>query len=292
MRKILVLRGGALGDFIVTLPALALLRDRWPDAHLALAGNAPAAALALDSRLLDRAYSQHDARWSALYSSAPLPPAFAAELATFDLVLNFWPDPDGDLARRFPLHADQIFLTASALPTLVPAAAHYCEPLRALGLTTNSVHHVLARPARDAHLIAVHPGSGSRQKNWPVSRWIELCTWLTTEHRAELLIITGEADAPAASALARFGASAHQLPLHALLARLQSCRFFLGHDSGISHLAAACSVPSLLLFGPTAPGIWAPPAPHVQVIRRGPTLDAISPSDVQAALHSLLAPPA
>ena len=95
MRKILVLRGGALGDFIVTLPALALLRQRWPHAHLEFVGNATAAALA--AHLVDRIHSQHESRWSALYSTAPLPVAFAAELATFDLILNFWPDPDGDL---------------------------------------------------------------------------------------------------------------------------------------------------------------------------------------------------
>ena len=47
MRRILVLRGGALGDLIVTLPALALLRRRWPEAHIALIGNTTAARLAL-----------------------------------------------------------------------------------------------------------------------------------------------------------------------------------------------------------------------------------------------------
>ena len=30
--KILVLRGGALGDFLLTLPAVAGIREKWPDA--------------------------------------------------------------------------------------------------------------------------------------------------------------------------------------------------------------------------------------------------------------------
>ena len=46
MRRLLILRGGALGDFLVTLPALALLRQRWPDAEIELIGNPVAAALA------------------------------------------------------------------------------------------------------------------------------------------------------------------------------------------------------------------------------------------------------
>ena len=289
MRKILVLRGGALGDCLVTLPALALLRQRWPAAQVELVGNATAAALALGAGLLHRVHSQHAARWAALYSPDPLPPAFAHELAAFDLVLNFWPDPDGTLARRFPLAAGQVFLSAPALPTRAPAAAHYCEPLRALGLAPAALWHPLGTPAADATLVAVHPGSGSPKKNWPLSRWTELSAWLVREHGAALLLITGEADAAAARALAPFGLPAHQLPLPTLVARLTRCRLFLGHDSGISHLAAACGVPSLLLFGPTDAATWAPPAPHVRVLTRGPALDAISLADVQSAVRASLA---
>ena len=81
MRRILILRGGALGDFLVTLPALAALRSAYPAARIELAGNAPAAALAVSRGLLDAAHSQHESRWAALYDSAPLPPTFAAWLA-------------------------------------------------------------------------------------------------------------------------------------------------------------------------------------------------------------------
>lgn len=287
MKKILVLRGGALGDFIVTLPALALLRQRWPAAQIEFVGNATAAALALDAGLLNRLHSQDEARWSALYGRTPLPAELSAYLVTFDLVLNFWPDPDRDLARHFPARPDQFFLSAAALPALAPAAAYYCAPLRALGWISTSTWFRLASPTTDARFIALHPGSGSPQKNWPLSRWIELCTWLRDSHRAELLIITGEADSAAVSALATYGAAAHQLPLRSLVAELSRCRFFLGHDSGISHLAAACGLPSLLLFGPTDAAMWAPPAPHVQVLRRGPALADISLADVKAALASL-----
>lgn len=287
MRKILVLRGGALGDFIVTLPALALLRQHWPAAHIELAGNATAADLGVRAGLIDRAHSQHEARWSALYASGPLPTAFAEYLATFDLVLNFWPDPSETLAAHFAHLSTPIFRSSSALPIRAPAAAHYCEPLRPLGLPAETSFHLLAPPSPKPHLIALHPGSGSPQKNWPLSRWIALCRWLHADHHAELLIITGEADGPAATALAPFGTSAHQLPLAQLAARLTECSRFLGHDSGISHLAAACGVPSVLLFGPTDPAMWAPPAPHVTVIRRGPSLAEISLADVQTALRPL-----
>src|ERR1044072_4392445 len=97
MKNILVLRGGALGDFIVTLPALLLLRERWTEARIELAGNTTAAQLALGRGWLDAVHSQHEARWSGLFGDSTLDSAFADLLAGFDLIVNYWPDPEGNL---------------------------------------------------------------------------------------------------------------------------------------------------------------------------------------------------
>ncbi len=298
MQRILVLRGGALGDFIVTLPALASLRERWPNARIELVGNATAAALALPGGMLNAVHSQHEARWSALFRAAPLPAPLAGWLADFDLIVCFWPDSDGELRRRFPVRPGQTFLAAEAAPTRSPAAAHYCHALRPLGLHTERYFHALernaARPPRrhemsppagaaGRRLIALHPGSGSPRKNWPVERWAALGAWLTNEQGSGLLIVTGDAEAP--GLLAGLGSIACRLPLPELAVQLASSQLFLGHDSGVSHLAAALGVPCVLLFGPTDPAMWAPPVPHVRVIRRGPELTAISVADVKAALR-------
>ena len=289
MRKILVLRGGALGDFIVTLPALALLRSRWPAADIEWVGNATAAALALRQRLLDRVHSQHEARWGALYGGAPLPPDFAAWLSEFDLVVNYWPDPGSELRRRFPIRTGQTFLSATAMPARAPAAAHYCEPLTQLGLETREFFHRFAGggrvPSGDPRPIIVHPGSGSPRKNWPPERWLDLIARLP----APVSVVIGEAeidrwekvDLPVKSRL-------ENLPLDELSGHLSACRFFLGHDSGVSHLAAACGAPCLLLFGPTDPAMWAPPAPHVRAIRHDHDLSSISLDEVLQALDAAL----
>ncbi|MFM9078847.1 MAG: glycosyltransferase family 9 protein, partial [Opitutaceae bacterium] len=131
MRRILVLRGGALGDLIDTLPTLALLRQRWPDAHLTLVGNPTAGRLALARGLIAELLSQHEGRWAPLHQTSSLPASLAAWLASFDLVINFWPDPDGALRRHFPTRAGQIFLEAKALPPAGsgPAAAHFQSAL-------------------------------------------------------------------------------------------------------------------------------------------------------------------
>jgi heptosyltransferase III len=297
--KILVLRGGALGDFLVTLPALGLLRTRWPHARIELVGNARAAELGRLGGQLDAVHSQHEARWAALYGRGPLAAGLHAWLAAFDLVVNYWPDPDGTLAAHFPLRPGQTWVTAATLPAVAPAARHYCEALRPLGLSTTDYQTRLRvgkfeirgpkpgtrnsepgtfRPAP----IALHPGSGSPQKNWPLERWVELGGRLRGQ--ASLLIVGGEADTTAVATLASLGEVALHLPLPELAGRLAGCRLFLGHDSGVSHLAAAVGTPCVLLFGPSDPAMWAPPGQHVQIVRCGSELPAISVDAVWAAV--------
>lgn len=289
MKKVLVLRGGALGDFLVTLPALALLRRRWPEARLELIGNATAAQLALNRQLVDAVHSQHAAKWHALYGDRPLPSDLAAWLDEFDLVISYWPDPERELRRRFPRHARQTFIFAGAMPTLQPAAAHYCEPFSTIGLVTKEFMYHLASHRPAEKVVAIHPGSGSPTKNWPIVHWRQLAENLRREFGAKLLVVSGEADGAAASALADVGTPLRNLPLEELVNHLAGAALFIGHDSGVSHLAAACGTPCVLLFGPSDPATWAPPASSVRVIRRGPDVSAISVADVLREAGSMLA---
>lgn len=286
MRRILVLRGGALGDFIVTLPALAALRARWPAAQIEIAGNATAAQLARTRGLVDAVHSQHEARWGALFGAAQLPSEFAAWLADFDLVVSWWPDPDGTLRRHFPRHSGQTFLAGEAHPPIAPAAAHYTATLRPLGVETRDVFHRLTPEPAVRSGVTVHPGSGSPRKNWPRERWLELIAELP----APVTLVLGEAELAQApwAGLARV-AVLRQPSLETLVAHLAGCRLFLGHDSGVSHLAAACGAPCVLLFGPTGPSVWAPPAPHVGAIKRGETMASIGLPQVREAVQRALA---
>lgn len=293
MRRILVLRGGALGDFIVTLPALALLRERWPRAQIELVGNSTAAALAQARGLLNAVHSQHEARWAPLYVEGTLPEPLATWLTAFDLVINFWPDPDGTLARHFPSRDGQVFLTAAALPSHGPAATHYCEPLRPLGLGPTQPWHPL-RPADESTApgqgVALHPGSGSPRKNWSAEHWLEVIENL----KCPVTLILGEAElATWERRLERLRQRASVVtlanpPLESLVTAVARCALFLGHDSGVSHLAAATGIPCVLLFGPTDAAIWAPPEPAVRTLRRGASVDLIPVTDVLAAIRQAL----
>jgi heptosyltransferase-2 len=122
-------------------------------------------------------------------------------------------------------------------------------------------------------IIAFHPGSGSEKKNWPLEDWIALGNYLLSRKGfgGTIIIVCGEADEDQAARLESIWANrrvcfARSLPLPHIAALLENA-IFVGHDSGISHLAAAAGANCILLFGPTDPEVWAPRNENVRVMR-------------------------
>jgi ADP-heptose:LPS heptosyltransferase len=111
--------------------------------------------------------------------------------------------------------------------------------------------------------LAVHPGSGSPAKNWPLDRFADAARRLSPD-RPWLLVLgpaEDEVEPPPGAVVAR------SWGLRTLGATLASAGLFLGNDSGVAHLAAACGTRTLALFGPTDPAQWAPVGPFVAGLR-------------------------
>lgn len=128
--------------------------------------------------------------------------------------------------------------------------------------------------------LAVHPGSGSPSKNWPMERFLEAARRLSGA--SPWLMVAGPAEetlvAPRGSILAR------EWPLRVLGPALARAGLFLGNDAGVSHLAAAAGAPTLALFGPTDPALWAPVGPRVMTLRApSASLSDLDPDEVVGA---------
>lgn len=304
MKSILVIRGGALGDFLVTLPALKLLRQRWPETHLELMGYPRFAALAHRRYYLDAVRSVDHGPLAAFFSNRSiLDPRLMDYFGDFDLVVSYFFDPDGIFqANLRKCHVPHLIMGSPQVDR-EPAAAHFCAPLAELDLATQDYRSELKpspedRAAADAFLgksagpfIALHAGSGSPKKNWPVERWLELAQRLQQAGHA-VLWIGGEADTAILQRI-RQGQStawiADHLPLTTLTAVLQKSTLFVGHDSGITHLAAAVQTPVIALFGPTLPAVWAPPGDQVQVVQNGPAIGDLTIDRVGSIVLAKLA---
>jgi heptosyltransferase-2 len=281
--RILVIRGGAIGDFILTLPAVGLLREAFPNAHLEILGYRHIVALAEGRFYADGARSIEYGPMSAFFvPGADLAPELVEYFASFQQVVSYLYDPSRFFESNLRRAGVKNFLPAFArIDDSSHAAQQLARPLESLALYLESpaatVHPNDAdrAAARDfmphaGPLIAIHPGSGSARKNWPVAQWIAVTMELRARHPdARFVFIGGEADHAPLAAMASAWPDAlvaRDLPLPMLAGLLERCALFLGHDSGISHLAAAVGTRCVLLFGPTDPAIWAPANPRVTVI--------------------------
>ncbi len=298
LSRILVIRGGAIGDFILTLPAIKLLRDSFPAAHLEILGYKHIAALAEISGYADATRSIERGALSSFFArEGELAPDLVAYFGSFQQVVSYLFDSEQIFSNNLKRAGVRNLITGSPKITGEEhAARQLARPLESLALYLNDpAAAVLPNEPRKVvrSLIAIHPGSGSEEKNWPLERFIELAGALFRLSKdRRLLVIDGEADEERATQLARSlpeerVSRVTNLSLPELAGVLKNCEFYVGHDSGISHLAAAVGTPSLLLFGPTDPAIWAPANSQVRVLR-SPTLtmDGITPEQVLAHLSA------
>jgi heptosyltransferase-2 len=284
MNRILVIRGGAIGDFILTLPAIKLLRDRFPQARIEILGYPDIIALAENRFYGDAIRSLEYGPLARFFASdAALPAELTEYFGSFDLILSYLFDPDGIFQNNLKRCGIKMLIAGpSKLGGHEHAALQLARLLEQIGLYLQDpaariyptegdrafARDILGHSRKP--VIALHPGSGSATKNWPIEKWKELGEHLFATDRT-VLVLAGEADEERLRLLetawedkpARF-AKNFALP-H--LAALLEDSVFLGHDSGISHLAAAVGARSILLFGPTDPAVWAPANENVTVLR-------------------------
>src|SRR5213592_306186 len=287
MNRVLVIRGGAIGDFILTLPALKALRDAYPFAHIEILGYKHIAALA-ENRFYAQAVRSIEygplARFFARNSE--LPAELAGYFASFDLIVSYLYDPDRIFETNLRRCGVQNLIcgVARIVENAGHAARQLARPIEQLGINVVDFAERIFPSREDREfaceflasvpppIIAIHPGSGSHEKNWPLENWIG--SFSPDSRFADLerlLVISGEADEAQTDQLEREWKNrdvcfAKNLPLPRLAAVLERS-IFIGHDSGISHLAAAAGASCILLFGPTDPNVWAPMNENVLVLR-------------------------
>ena len=293
--RVLLVRAGALGDLLLLRPAIAALRAAGhavgliaPGAGRVLVGPGPSEV----GDLVPWDGTEVGALLAGGLSDAgPL----GRRLAVTDAAIVY--------SRNTGLLA----AVRSRVPRVLardpsPAEGHASQwlagPTRELGgdprpmppdLEATAEEREAARPWLDClppRFLAVHPGSGSAQKNWPVERFRELADRLAGARR--WLLVEGPADGAAATLrLHPLAVPARDLPVRTLAALLGQAGLYVGNDSGVTHLAAAAGAPTLALFGPTDPAVWAPVGRRVEMLRSpGGTMSGLEVEAVLSAVTS------
>ena len=300
--RILVIRGGAIGDFILTLPALAALRAHFPSIPLEVLGYAHIAQLALAGGMADAVRSIEARALASFFArNGVLADEMRDYFSRFALIISFLYDPDGIFQENVGRCTRAQFVQGPHRPddgAGVHATEVFLKPLERLAIFDADPTPRLSlihRPSTPRRLIAIHPGSGSVRKNWPEERWAGLITQLGGSAPEGLLLVGGEAEGGRVQRLAGWALEAQcvvevaeNLPLTDLAVRLSGCRFFIGHDSGITHLAAAVGLPGLVLWGESVEAVWRPRSERMHVLRPRTNLAELEVLEVLAALRELL----
>jgi ADP-heptose:LPS heptosyltransferase len=278
--SVLIVHPGALGDVLLALPAIAHLTRVRPGARRVLATAPRLAALLADSACVE-ATGALDALALHRLFTVDGDAAVLARLAAHDTIVSWL--GAGDAVFRGHLAfldgpAPRRVIVARGTPgpgAARHAAWHFLDTLAPLGpppaalppvrLEATPAERVWASAWLHDRTVAVgpvvlHPGAGSPVKVWPGMaalgrRLVAL--------GLPVVAVTGPAEAAVAWPGARV---AHDLTLRQLVALFERATVVVGHDSGLTHLAALVGAPTVALFGPTDPGTWAPIGPDVTVL--------------------------
>lgn len=278
---------GAIGDFVLTLPAVAWLQSHLRPDRLELwvaRGNLP---LARSLDYADTAMALQDTG----IESYPPRQGCLRRMRTFDRIISWWGSGNPEFVNRIrAIHPRVDFLrTLPRESDLHMIEFRRAQLNRVFGSTpgfsaTPRIHWTedqdrfaesfwASRPG--CPRVAVHPGASGARKRWPARHFAEVARSLSRDPSCRLLLLEGPLDNEAVKEV-RHGLAEDSVRretarienLSRLAAVLSRCQLYIGNDSGITHLAAALGVRTIALFVDTDPRVWAPRGPRVQLLRR------------------------
>src|SRR5262245_29986712 len=211
--KILVIRGGAIGDFILSLLAISPLRTQFPEAHLEVLGYPHIAQLALAAGLADRVQPIEARALAGFFARrGPLAEDLVDYFSEFDLIVSYLYDPDEIFQTNVGLCTGAQFIVGPHRPDeslSTHATRVFLRPLERLAIFDadhvprlnllqrdipsgiSSVRTNCEQESAAGKRLALHPGSGSDRKNWPEERWAELLAEILRTTDLKLLLVGG-----------------------------------------------------------------------------------------------------
>lgn len=287
-RKVVVIHPGGLGDVLLSSNALAAIRAGFPQQELILCAGPDVGHLLVHCGVVDHTLPIESDRVRALFSGKSGMSASRQEFfRQCDLFVGWLSDHDGSLRHS---------LQAFGIPRLIlqsPAEAEgrhqsdrFLQTLKAEIVVENKASLSLRLPeyVRQAGVSALHsagvsltvpmiichPGSGSVHKCVKVDRWNAIIRGCLDRQLLPVIVL-GPADEQVAVAIRQAGLPdlpmIHPQSATVLAAILAQAQGYIGHDSGVTHLAALLEVPTVAMFGPTDPQRWAPRGAHVAVVK-------------------------
>lgn len=294
MERVLLIRLTALGDVVLLTPAIRALKQAHPGVVVDLVTDARYADFAQRFMGLNAVipYDRHGAhagyagvaRVKALLPDAPYDAVadLQGKLRTRTLARRIKAQHHVVLSKRTPTQALLSVLGHDPPIQDRRAAQLYVEALEPLGVDPEApLHTELSRPddvANDGpRWVGLSAGASHATKLWPVARFVQLALALSkAQQDLRFVPIGGPGDRAQLEALrAALPESlldpqdVSQLHVSQLAERIAGLDLMVSVDTGPAHIAAAFSVPTVALFGPTAASRWGPVGAEHRAITLG-----------------------
>lgn len=279
--KVLIIRGGALGDTLMLLPALSVMPE---GITVTLVGREP--GLGFMTPHVERCMDLESFGWHGLFQNSTGMKSVPVDQA--DRVIAFFSDRSGDIQRNlegcFPDARTYTFPSFPPKSAALHVARYVARCLVEAGIPLDETkaieysrsHPLISKntPMVHRNRMVFHPGSGDVKKNHPPEFWCRLINGFITragEGGYRKVLLLGPAEEGLESVFDRYleNANVEQVccpPRERLIKLLRQATLFIGHDSGVSHLSAMFGTPTIALFKTSDPVQWAPLGPRVHVI--------------------------
>lgn len=301
-RSLVIVHPGSLGDVLLAVPAIRRLRARHNGREILLIAQESISRLLIACGIINDWMSWEGPAGVGLFSrGVPLPSELKGWLNRCDVAVA-WMDDNEDALRGIFQECGVAQVRIQSPSSLVLRTKHqshrFLETLEEPaddGLSEGFIQ-VLPRIVeegtaclerigipRGRPFVLVHPGSGSAHK---CLNPLTIAGIIQRLDQKGLLpvVIEGPADQHAVGRVLEVISPRppilRNLDLTVLAGILAQARFCLGHDSGVTHLAALLGVRTVAVFGPTDPARWAPLGDHVTIVR-GPSCLCPSWDDVR-----------
>jgi ADP-heptose:LPS heptosyltransferase len=326
-QRAIILQPGALGDCLLTLPLVKLMKEALDLGGVDLVGHAEYVGILPERTCVDSIRSIDTAELHRLFAA---PASFDLAdrdplihmFADYSWIVTFLGEPGSDFEQNLiftancshsaevitlplkppessPQHISEFYMKQFAHQSgLAPDQAKVAEKevsIRVRDADRDRGVEVLEQAGVDLtrRLVVIQPGSGGQKKCWHLDNFLALARPLQ-EREVEVLFLLGPAEMeklrPSEKVQIHAAAkcTAH-LALTQVVGLLSCADALLGNDSGVTHLAAGMGVRTVALFGPTDPFVYRPLGRAVTVLRdpSGDFAQRPSPSLQKAVLASL-----
>ena len=264
MKKILVIREGALGDLILTFPVFSSLKRS--GFFVGVAGNRNYKKFIEKYAQIDIFIPVNSSEFLPLFSPS-LSEKFEIEkkLSDFDIILCY-----SEKKKPFSENLEKtcrekvIWHPVKNEDLKIHITDYLLLPVKTLCTQISKIPKIKIKRKMPQY-ITIHPGSGSKKKNWEKENYAELIEKIGKE---KVKVLLGPAEETDIEFWKNF------IPenlivnpdFDEIIKIAERTKIYIGNDSGITHLFAATGIPVIAIFGPTSPDVWGPRGENVKII--------------------------